>query len=118
MVNPDKVQARKMVLVGILLLAIIGVYRDRKQTDPAGTFRVMWAAGVVGLLLTLLADFAPKIAGPFALLAVLGSLTRDNVIERALGTVAPTKSTGSGSGTSTRSASSPAPSATPTPAGG
>lgn len=116
--NPDKVQARKMVLVGVLALGIIGVYRDRRAQDPTGTFRVMWATGVVGLMLTFLADFAPKIAGPFAVLIVLGSLTNggDRALQSALGVIAPTSS-GSGSGAPARSGSTPTPT-TPTPTGG
>lgn len=117
--NPDKVQARKMVLVGVLLLFVIGVYRDRKAADPAGTFRVMWAAGVVGLILSLLADFAPRIAGPFAVLMVLGSLTSggEKVIATALGVVAAPKSTGQAPPRPARSGPAPAPSS-PAPAGG
>jgi hypothetical protein len=73
--NPTKVQARKMVLVSMLLLFAIQMYRDRKVESPQGTYRTFWAVGVVGLFLSLLADFVPQIAGPFAALVVLGSLT-------------------------------------------
>jgi hypothetical protein len=88
--SPDKVQARKMVLVSVFLLALITVYRDRRDTSPKGTFRVFWGVGVVGMFLSLLADFVPQIAGPFAALIVLGSLTHggDKLIEQALGLVA------------------------------
>lgn len=112
--SPDKVQARKMVLVGVLLLAVISVYRDRGKQDSAGTFRVFWGAGVVGMFLSLLADFVPTIAGPFAILIVLGSLTNggDKALQSLLGTIVPQSPAGSGS--SARSGSSPP--ATPTPA--
>lgn len=107
--NVDKVQARKMVLVSLLVLALVTVYKDRARTRadvasgnvPAGTFRVFWGVGVVGMFLSLLADFLPQIAGPFAGLIVLGSLTNggEQVIEKALGVVAP-KPAGSSSSSS------------------
>jgi hypothetical protein len=88
--TPDKVQARKMVLVSIFLLALLSTYRDRKDASAKGTFRVLWGVGVVGMFLSLLADFLPQIAGPFAVLIVLGSLTNggEQIIERALGLLA------------------------------
>lgn len=101
--TPDKVQARKMVLVSAFALAAIAVYRDRQQ-GAADTFRALWGVGVLSLLLSLLADFAPTIAGPFAALTVLGSLTHGGsaVIDKALGkaagsssTAAPSRATGS-----------------------
>lgn len=72
-VTPDKVQARKMVLVSALLLAVLAVYRDRKN-GAGDLFHSLWGVGVFSMLLSLVADFAPTIAGPFALLALLGSL--------------------------------------------
>lgn len=113
MVSPDKVQARKMVLVGVLLLAIISVYRAHKGSDSdKSQFQRLWAVAVVGMILSLLADFAPKIAGPFAILMVLGSLTSggDKVIGAALGVV-DKKNAGAGSNPA-RSGTAPA---TPTP---
>jgi hypothetical protein len=113
-VSPDKVQARKLVLVSVLLLAVISVYRDRRRTDSAGTFRVFWGVGVVGMFLSLLADFLPTIAGPFAVLVVLGSLTNggDKALQSLLGAIVP--QTPAGSSTTARSGSSSP--ATPTPA--
>lgn len=94
----DKVQARKMVLVSVLLLAVIGVYRDRRRENSAGTFRVFWATGIVGMFLSLLADFVPTIAGPFAVLTVLGSLTNggEKALENLLGAVIPQPPAGAG----------------------
>lgn len=87
--TPDKVQARKMVLVSAFLLAGIAVYRDR-SSGASGTFHALWGVGVVSLLLSILADFAPTIAGPFAVVTVLGSLTSGgtSIIDKILGTVA------------------------------
>jgi hypothetical protein len=78
-----------MVLVSAFLLAAIAVYRDRK-TGASDTFRALWGVGVVSLVLSIAADFAPTIAGPFAVLVVLGSLTDggDQLIQKALGKVA------------------------------
>jgi len=73
-VTPDKVQARKMVLVSIFLLSVIAVYRDRKQ-GTNDTFRALWGVGVLSMFLSLAADFIPTVAGPFAVLTVLGSLS-------------------------------------------
>lgn len=90
--SPSKVQARKMVLVGAFLLAAIAVYRDRRDgTDTSDTFRALWGVGVVSLVLSLVADFVPQIAGPFAALTVLGSLTNggDQLLQSMLGKVAP-----------------------------
>lgn len=88
--NPNKVQARKMVLVSVFLLALISVYRDRQTSSPEGTYRQLWGVGVVGMFLSLLADFLPTIAGPFAGLIVLGSLTNggERIIANALGLIA------------------------------
>lgn len=82
----DKVQARKMVLVSAFLLAAIAVYRDRKD-GASDTFHALWGVGVLSLLLSLLADFAPTIAGPFAALTVLGSLAsgETSIIEKVFG---------------------------------
>lgn len=92
----DKVTARKMVLVSAFLLAAIAVYRDRKQ-GTSDTFKALWGVGVLSMLLSLLADFAPTIAGPFAALTVLGSLVSGDVslLDKILGTAsrAPVKST-------------------------
>ena len=84
-------QARKMVLVSMFLLAAIAIYKDRKS-GSSDTFRALWAVGIVSEVLSVAADFAPTVAGPFAALAVLGSLTSggSSLIERMLGTVAAT----------------------------
>jgi hypothetical protein len=84
----NSVQARKAVLVSSFLLVAIAVYRDHKA-GAGDTFKALWGVGVVSLVLSILADFAPTIAGPFAALIVLGSLTEkgNNVIGSALSKV-------------------------------
>lgn len=97
--TPDKVQARKMVLAGLLVLTLVTVYKNRRKSDPASTFRVFWGVGVVGMFLSLLADFLPQIAGPFAALIALGSITNggEKVLENALGVLAPSQAGASSS---------------------
>lgn len=125
--SPDKVQARKMVLASLFVLAVVSIYRDRKGTSNAGqqgTFRTLWGVGVVGLFLSLLADFVPQIAGPFAGLVALGSITHggDKIIQNALGLVTPrtasTSSSSSGSGSPPGPGSSSSSSSTSTHSAG
>jgi hypothetical protein len=86
----DKTTARKMVLVSTALLVALAFYRGAKDEQGVATFKRVWAAGVVGLFLSITADFAPQIAGPMGVLAVLGSLTRggDKALQNALGGIA------------------------------
>jgi hypothetical protein len=37
-----------------------------------GSFKQVWAIGVLGLFLSLISDFAPQIGGPLAILFALG----------------------------------------------
>lgn len=81
--------ARKMVLVAMLGLTVINFYRSRTPESDVNLFRRLWGTGVLGLMLSVLADFAPTVAGPFALLVLLGSLTNggDKAIQNALGKI-------------------------------
>lgn len=119
--NPTKVQARKMVLASLFVLALVSIYRDRKDSSAAGqqgTFRVLWGVGVVGMFLSLLADFLPQIAGPFAGLVALGSLTHggDQVIAKVLGTISPAPAAPSTSSSSPPGPGSSSSSTVPVPA--
>lgn len=96
--------AKVMVLVaGGLMFAAIGV-RHSQIDDP---FRFAWAAGAITLFLSLLADVAPEVAGPFAALVlmavywknrgVLGAATPLGERGKAFGSnLAPATSGGSG----------------------
>lgn len=53
-----------VLLVAGLMFAAIALRRDRIQ-DP---YRYAWAAGLISLFLSFLADVVPQIAGPFAIL--------------------------------------------------
>ena len=76
-VSVDKATARKMVLVGTFLLIGINIYRSTKGTGTTVSFyRRMWGTGVVGVMLAVLADFAPQVAGPFVVVVDLAMLTK------------------------------------------
>lgn len=117
--NPTKVQARKVVLASLFVLTLVSIYRDRaKSGGQQGTYRVLWGVGVVGMFLSLLADFVPQIAGPFAALVALGSLTHggDQAIAKVLATISPAASStssgpppgpGSSSSSTTRTQTGP-----------
>lgn len=81
------VQARKLVLVSMFLLGVIAIYRSKQGSES--TFRRLWGLGVIGVVLSVAADFIPQIAGPFAGLVLLGSLTNggDQAIQNLLGSV-------------------------------
>jgi hypothetical protein len=63
-VSPDT--AKRLALVSIAVMAGAGVIKS------GPTFSRLWAVGAVGLGLTVLADFAPGIAGPLAALVAIG----------------------------------------------
>jgi hypothetical protein len=66
------------------MVALLGIayYRSTRGENTGSTYKRLWGVGVVGIFLSVLADFAPSIAGPFAVLTVLGSLTNGG--EKAL----------------------------------
>ena len=84
--NPSPVQARKMVLVSMVLLVAIAVFRS-SHGEGGSLYRRVWGTGVLSMMLSLAADFVPTVAGPFAVLVVLGSLTNggDAAIQNLLG---------------------------------
>lgn len=113
--TPDKVQARKLVLVGVVVLALTAVYRSRQDGNDTTTFRALWGVGVVGWFLSLLADVVPTIAGPFAVLVALGSLTNggDKLLSQALGVIVPAPAKTSPAPAPARPASGSTPAPTP-----
>jgi hypothetical protein len=82
--NPTS--ARKMVLVSMFGLLVIAVFRARQPDTDVHLFRRLWGVGVLGLMLSVMADFAPTLAGPFALLTLLGAFTNggDKAIQNFL----------------------------------
>ena len=83
--NP--VQARKTVLVCVMGLLIVATYKGR--SGKVATSTRLWGTGWLAIMLGVAADFAPSIAGPFALLVLAGSITNGgdqafvNLLERA-----------------------------------
>jgi hypothetical protein len=77
-----------MVLVSIVLLLGMGVYKSAKPGD-VGMAKRLWGVGMLGLILSFAADFVPTLAGPFALLIVMGYATDggDKAIGNVLGKV-------------------------------
>ena len=62
-----------MVLTSVAVMG--GAATIKGLTGPASTdskFRRLWAVGALGVVLSLLADFAPQVAGPLAVLTALG----------------------------------------------
>ena len=83
--------ARKAVLLSAFALLGIAVYRENQgQKNQGSLYKRVWGVSVMSMMLAILADFAPAIAGPFALLTVLGSLTNggDAAIQNLLGGIA------------------------------
>jgi hypothetical protein len=102
--------AKTIVLVtGAFLFAAVFLKRDQIHDQ----FRYTWAAAVITLGLSVLADLAPEIAGPFALLTLIAVYWRNRGLlgsRTAFGSVIQ-------QGTAAApSASAPAPSA-PSPGG-
>lgn len=72
-----------VLLAGGLMFAAIGI-RRKQIADP---FKFAWAAGVITLGLSVLADVAPEVAGPAALLVLMAVYWKNRA---AIGTVLPT----------------------------
>lgn len=112
----DATTAKRTVLVSMFLLAAIAVYRNK---SAGATYNALWGVGVVSLILSILADFVPSIAGPFAALVVLGSFTKggDRLIQSALGKAsAASPSPAPARPAPTRTTTAPAPTIVPAPA--
>jgi hypothetical protein len=101
-VNISPETARRWVLVSMLLLLVMGVYKSSKPGD-VGMAKRLWGIGMLGTMLSLAADFVPQLAGPFAVLVVMGYATSggDKALTNLLGKV-------SGSTTGTSGETTPA----------
>ena len=64
--NPQS--ARRLVLVSLGTMFAVTTIRHVQGKQPGSTYRRLWATGALALVLSVLADFAPEVAGPFALL--------------------------------------------------
>jgi hypothetical protein len=88
-VRPD--QAKKLVLVSLIGLLGLAAYRGAsgQVAGDVGLAKRLWGVGALGLFLTVAADVAPSLAGPFAVLVLIGYATDggDAAIQNFLGKV-------------------------------
>jgi hypothetical protein len=84
--NPTS--SRKLVLASLLGLLALATYRGNLGGDQ-GIAKRLWGVGVLGLILSVLADFAPQVAGPLAFLVLAGYATNpgDKAIQNLLGKI-------------------------------
>jgi uncharacterized membrane protein len=71
-------QAARIVVIsgaGMATFVLIQAKRQGKPTET--TFRSLWAIGLLTLGLAVFADFAPQVAGPFALLVLIAMAVRN-----------------------------------------
>ena len=69
-----------VLLTGAFLFSAIFIKR------PPNTYRYTWGAGIITLGLSVVADFAPEVAGPFALLVLVAVYAKNRGV---LGSVLP-----------------------------
>ena len=86
--NLSPQQARRWVLLSLVGLLGLAAYRGNLAGDRGLSYR-LWGVGMLGLMLSAAADFVPQLAGPFAVLVLLGYATAggDKAIENVLGKV-------------------------------
>lgn len=105
------VSARRLVLVSLLGLLALAAYRGSLTSGDLA--KRLWGVGMLGLMLTVAADFAPTVAGPFALLVLVGyaSAGGDAAIENVLGKISGSSIGTAGQTVATSAASGQVPSA-------
>ena len=83
----DPATARRYVLFAVFGLLAINAYRGQLSSADVSFSKRLWGTGVLAIMLGFAADVAPTVAGPFALLVLVGSLTNggDKAIQNALG---------------------------------
>lgn len=70
-------QARQLVLVSMIGTGGVVVYDLISHKDSLGedqSFRAIWSLALLFMLLAVLADTVPELAGPFALIVLLAVL--------------------------------------------
>ena len=90
----DTATARRFVLVSVTGMLIINAYRGKLGNEPIA--KRLWGTGMLAVLLGFTADLAPPLAGLFAILLLVGTLSEsgDKAIQNILGKAAGTKTTG------------------------
>lgn len=74
-----------VLLAGGLMFAAVGI----KHASIADPFKYAWAAGMITLFLSVLADVAPEVAGPFAILVLMAVYWKNKGV---IGSILPTAS--------------------------
>ena len=95
--NVTTTQARRYVLISVFGLLAIAAYKGNLADSQVSFSKRLWGTGVLAIMLGLAADVAPQIAGPFAVLVLVGSFTSggDKAIQNLLGKVSGTGTTAS-----------------------
>jgi hypothetical protein len=96
-----------VVLAGIVMLGSLALKKS------GASFRSVWAAGALVLVLAFFADFAPTLAGPLALIIALSvGFTQGGLLDWLGNTVGGSggRTTTAATGTATRSSAAAAPS--------
>lgn len=81
-------QAHTAVAASLVVMLGYGLVTGKGR--QVGSFKQIWAIGVLGLFLSLISDFFPQIGGPLAILFALGFVAGgqakiNSVIENAIG---------------------------------
>lgn len=76
--------------VAISLVVMLGYGLVTGKGKQIGSYKQIWAIGVLGLFLSVISDFAPQIGGPLAILFALGFIAGgqqkiNTVITNAIG---------------------------------
>lgn len=66
-------EATKMVFIGAGVTAAVVV---ASTEDEDARFKALWAIGLLSVGLAAVADFAPQLAGPFAVLIAVAAIAR------------------------------------------
>lgn len=69
-------QASKVVLVTTGLMVALTLIEHHFNPVDGTLYKRLWALGLVGLGLSVLADFVPQVAGPFAVLVAIAMIAR------------------------------------------
>lgn len=102
--NASTAQARRVVLLSVLVLFAVNTYRGRLSTADVTVTKRLWGTGMLAVMLGFAADLAPQVAGPFAALIALSLFTKTgdaaftNLLGHASGRVASGPTSGISSG--------------------
>lgn len=110
-------EASKLVFVGAGVTAAVVVATTQNEDDR---FKALWAIGLLTIGLAAVADFAPQLAGPFAVLIAVAAVARHPGAlgarlgfgagdTRSFGRLGPRPDEGSRGGASTNSAAAAKP---------